>query len=111
MEISMDGFVSFMFGRKKEFEISDSCPIKAYTIPRELRTEHASFPRDALSRSTSLFTRECILSYTSSWNCIENKYAQYSGSYYKLPRPAQAEGLQEQVFEMDMTDDVDGGDK
>ncbi|XP_048588509.1 dedicator of cytokinesis protein 9 isoform X4 [Nematostella vectensis] len=85
--------------------------VSAYTIPRELRTEHASFPRDALSRSTSLFTRECILSYTSSWNCIENKYAQYSGSYYKLPRPSQAEGLQEQVFEMDMTDDVDGGDK
>ncbi|XP_031567360.1 dedicator of cytokinesis protein 11-like isoform X3 [Actinia tenebrosa] len=84
--------------------------ISAYTIPRELRTEHSTVPKDALSRSTNLFTRECIRSYTSSWNCIENKYAQYSGSYLKLPRPSQTDGLQEQIFEADLTDQVDSSE-
>ncbi|KXJ26177.1 Dedicator of cytokinesis protein 9 [Exaiptasia diaphana] len=84
--------------------------IQAYTIPREQRTETPTVPREAHSRQNSLFTRECIHSYTSSWNCIENKYAQYSGSYLKLPRPAQAEGLQEQIYEVDLVDQEESGD-
>lgn len=31
---------------------------QAYTIPREQRTVEPTVPREALSRSTSLFTRE-----------------------------------------------------
>ena len=32
------------------------------------------------------FLLKCIRFYTANWNCIENKYAKYGGSYLKLPR-------------------------
>lgn len=77
----------------------------AFAIPRELRTIHSTVPGDALSRVSNLFTRECIRFYTANWSCIENKYSSYGGSYLKLPRPSPGEGLEEQVFEMDVNED------
>ncbi|XP_074634034.1 dedicator of cytokinesis protein 9-like isoform X3 [Acropora palmata] len=85
--------------------------VKAFTIPRELRTLQSTVPHDALSKVSNLFTCECIRFYTANWNCIENKYAKYGGSYLKLPRPVAGKGLQLQVFEMDVEDVVDSGNQ
>ncbi|XP_073255433.1 dedicator of cytokinesis protein 11-like [Porites lutea] len=85
--------------------------VVAFTFPRELRTIQSTVPHDALSKASNLFTRECIRCYTANWSCIENKYTRYGGSYLKLPRPRRGEGLQEQVFEMDVADEVDCGNQ
>ncbi|GFU07071.1 dedicator of cytokinesis protein 9 [Nephila pilipes] len=76
-------------------------------IPRSHRTVKPTIPVLAENEISSLFTRQCLKTYTNDWHVINYKYKAYAGSYLQLPRfPRQSE-LEDQVYEVDT--EIDGG--
>ncbi|PSN40266.1 Dedicator of cytokinesis protein 11 [Blattella germanica] len=56
----------------------------------------------------SLFSKECLKSYTSNWNLIHYKYSAYSGTYLELPKILKSDELKDEVYEVDTdADQVD----
>ncbi|KAK2157529.1 hypothetical protein LSH36_189g03056 [Paralvinella palmiformis] len=85
--------------------LGDSKKLRKYDISqRRYRTTRSSVPQSAIKDAQSLMVKECIKSYTSSWNVIHYKYSAYSGNYLQLPSKSIAgsnSSLPEQVFEVD----------
>nr|XP_023030048.1 dedicator of cytokinesis protein 9 [Leptinotarsa decemlineata] len=74
--------------------------------PRKFRTVSQTFPSTAETENCSLFSKQCINSYSSSWNLIHYKYNAYSGSYADLPQKPQENKLQEEIYEVDIDTDA-----
>jgi hypothetical protein len=55
-------------------------------LPRRFRTTVHSVPAAMNATDCSLFTKECLKTYTSNWNLIHYKYSAYSGNYLELPK-------------------------
>lgn len=56
----------------------------------------------------SLFTKQCIKNYSSNWQVVHYRYAQYSGGYTDLPKLASSGNLSGELYEVDI--DEDSGD-
>ncbi|XP_028405691.1 dedicator of cytokinesis protein 9-like isoform X2 [Dendronephthya gigantea] len=80
----------------------ENSAVQVVNIPLDIRTEYSSVPRTAKSEAQRLFVKECIKTYTSNWQTIENKYSQYSGSYNQLYKDVDLTVLLEQKFEIDL---------
>ncbi|KAG8197439.1 hypothetical protein JTE90_014923 [Oedothorax gibbosus] len=75
-------------------------------IPRVYRTVKPTISELKENEISSLFTHQCLKTYTKDWHVINYKYKSYSGSYLQLPRfPRQSE-LEDQVYEVDTEVDV-----
>ncbi|KAG5877388.1 hypothetical protein JTB14_027999 [Gonioctena quinquepunctata] len=82
--------------------------ISQIVLPRRFRTLCQTFPSIAETENCSLFSKQCINSYSSNWNLIHYKYNAYSGSYTDLPQKPQENKLSEEIYEVDIdTDAVD----
>ncbi|XP_026677527.1 dedicator of cytokinesis protein 11-like [Diaphorina citri] len=62
--------------------------ISQVVLPRRYRTVCHSVPSHINLKECSLFTRECVKTYTCNWHLIHYKYSAYSGSYLDLPNLA-----------------------
>lgn len=71
-------------------------------LPRRFRTASQTFPSSEETDSCSLFTKQCINSYSSNWNLIHYKYNAYSGTYADLPLKPDETKLQEETYEVDI---------
>uniref|UniRef100_T1J4R8 Dedicator of cytokinesis protein 9 n=1 Tax=Strigamia maritima TaxID=126957 RepID=T1J4R8_STRMM len=76
-------------------------------LPRRYRTTVPSVPNSAASEASSLLVQECIRTYTSNWNVVHYKYSAYSGNYLQLPKVPKPDLLEEQVYEIDESEDTD----
>lgn len=56
----------------------------------------------------SLFTKQCIKNYSTNWQVVHFRYAQYSGGYADLPNLPTSSNLNEELYEIDI--DEDSGD-
>ncbi|RZF44325.1 hypothetical protein LSTR_LSTR006875 [Laodelphax striatellus] len=65
------------------------------------RTVASSVPQNSDTKDCSLFSRECIKSYTSNWNLVHYKYSAYSGTYLELPKILRSDDLKDEVYEVD----------
>uniref|UniRef100_A0A8D9FDQ4 Dedicator of cytokinesis protein 9 n=1 Tax=Cacopsylla melanoneura TaxID=428564 RepID=A0A8D9FDQ4_9HEMI len=83
--------------------------ISQVVLPRRYRTVCHSVPSHINLKECSLFTRECIKTYTCNWHLIHYKYSAYSGSYLDLPRVSRTDELKDEVYEVDT--DVDQVDE
>lgn len=75
--------------------------VSQVVLPRKFRTVWPSIPHNTDTKDCSLFTRECIRSYTSNWSLIHYKYSAYSGSYLELPKILKSDELKDEVYEVD----------
>ncbi|XP_063232760.1 dedicator of cytokinesis protein 9 isoform X1 [Bacillus rossius redtenbacheri] len=86
---------------QREILLYPSDDVSQVVLPRRFRTTTHSVPSDLDIRECSLFTKECIKSYTSNWNLIHYKYSAYSGSYLELPKISKSDELKDEVYEID----------
>ncbi|KAJ8916213.1 hypothetical protein NQ315_016352 [Exocentrus adspersus] len=80
--------------------------ISAVVLPRRYRTVSQNFPSSNETENCSLFTKQCINSYSTNWNLIHYKYNAYAGSYADLPLKLQEGKFQEEVYEIDIDTDA-----
>ncbi|KAI5737707.1 hypothetical protein M8J76_015984 [Diaphorina citri] len=83
--------------------------ISQVVLPRRYRTVCHSVPSHINLKECSLFTRECVKTYTCNWHLIHYKYSAYSGSYLDLPKVSKSDELKDEVYEVDT--DVDQVDE
>ncbi|XP_039279988.1 dedicator of cytokinesis protein 9 isoform X2 [Nilaparvata lugens] len=75
--------------------------VSQVVLPRRFRTVTTSVPQNSDTKDCSLFSRECIKSYTSNWNLVHYKYSAYSGTYLELPKIMRSDDLKDEVYEVD----------
>ncbi|XP_067007867.2 dedicator of cytokinesis protein 9 [Anabrus simplex] len=82
--------------------------VSQVVLPRRFRTTTHSVPANLDTSDCTLFTKECVKSYTSNWNLIHYKYSAYSGTYLELPKILKTDELKDEVYEVDTdADQVD----
>ncbi|CAB0016565.1 unnamed protein product [Nesidiocoris tenuis] len=86
---------------QRELLLYPSDDISPITHPRKYRTLMPTIPPQSELTECSLFTKECVKSYTSNWNLIHYKYSAYSGSYLELPKILKSDDLKDEVYEVD----------
>ena len=74
--------VLLMFG----IYVNTDIVFQQVVLPRRFRTTVHSVPASMDTAGCSLFTKECLKSYTSNWHLIHYKYSAYSGTYLELPK-------------------------
>lgn len=76
-------------------------------LPRRYRTTVQTVPQKSETEDCTLFTKQCIHSYSMNWNIVHYKYSAYSGTYAELPK-LKANDLKEETYEIDVdTEAVD----
>ncbi|XP_050306735.1 dedicator of cytokinesis protein 9 isoform X2 [Anthonomus grandis grandis] len=79
--------------------------ISQVVLPRRCRTLSPTLPSENEIQHCNLFTKQCVKSYSSSWQVVHFRYAQYSGSYADLPKIPSCGNLLEQLYEVDIDED------
>lgn len=70
-------------------------------LPRRYRTTVQTVPQKSETEDCTLFTKQCIHSYSLNWNIVHYKYSAYSGTYAELPK-LKANDLKEETYEIDV---------
>ncbi|XP_018332779.1 dedicator of cytokinesis protein 9 [Agrilus planipennis] len=91
---------------QRELLIYPSDDISQIVLPKKFRTVSHVIPPKCETEDCSLFTKQCISTYSSNWNLVHYKYSAYSGSYSDLPNGNREEDLQEEIFEIDIDSDT-----
>ncbi|XP_023704534.1 dedicator of cytokinesis protein 9 isoform X3 [Cryptotermes secundus] len=93
---------------QRELLLYPSDDVSQVVLPRRFRTTVHSVPAAMDATDCSLFTKECLKTYTSNWNLIHYKYSAYSGTYLELPKILKSDELKDEVYEVDTdADQVD----
>lgn len=80
-KLFVDAFIEFYV-----FKILHAIYFQEEVIPRVYRTVNPTISQLIEKEISSLFTRQCLKTYTKDWHVINYKYKSYSGSYLQLPR-------------------------
>lgn len=93
---------------QRELLLYPSDDVSQVVLPRRFRTTVHSVPASMDTADCSLFTKECLKSYTSNWHLIHYKYSAYSGTYLELPKILKSDELKDEIYEVDTdADQVD----
>nr|CAH7754240.1 unnamed protein product [Callosobruchus chinensis] len=91
---------------QRELLLFPSDDISQIVLPRKSRTLQQTIPPGTETENCSLFTKQCINTYSTNWNLIHYKYSAYSGTYAELPLKPDETKLQEEVYEVDIDADA-----
>ncbi|KAF5297752.1 hypothetical protein FQR65_LT09926 [Abscondita terminalis] len=92
---------------QRELLIYPSDDISQIVLPRRFRTTTQIIPSKHETEDSSLFTKQCINTYSSNWNLVHFKYSAYGNGYADLPKVQNIE-LKEETYEIDV--DIDAAD-
>ncbi|ERL87077.1 hypothetical protein D910_04478 [Dendroctonus ponderosae] len=93
---------------QRELLLYPNDDISQVVLPRRCRTMSPTLPSETEMENCSLFTKQCIKNYSTNWQVVHFRYAQYSGGYADLPNLPASCNLNEELYEIDI--DEDSGD-
>ncbi|KAF5283763.1 hypothetical protein FQA39_LY17201 [Lamprigera yunnana] len=90
---------------QRELLIYPADDISQIVLPRCYRTTNQFIPFKQETEGCSLFTKQCINTYSSNWNLVSFKYNAYSNGYANVPK-TQIDELKEEIYEIDVDSDA-----